>query len=159
MGRRLISKDEQIKQLERETREKCMNDFISKSFSIMFPAGVLMVSNPAKIEYALEVFHRAMEEIAEIHINLPIDITDGHYETYTVDDRTVSNICTLLENIESCIKCNNEVRTAIVGVLNGWLISWIAYRMKKANILGVAGNNCKMVVVKENGINKIYIEK
>lgn len=159
MGKRLISKDEQIKQLENETREMCMRDFGSKSFSIMYSAGVLMVSNSASVNSAMRVLHMAMEGLAEFNTNLPADVTTGYYETYNVTDKTVSNICEMLESIDSCIKCNDETRTAIVDLLNSWQINWITYRMKKASILGVLGKNCKVKIVKENGVNRIYVDK
>lgn len=159
MGRRLITKEEQIKRLEQDTKKSCKEIFVKKSFSIMYPAGVLMVSNPDNVTRAMKILDMAMEGIAKLNIDLPVDVTTGYYETYNTSDRTVQNICNELEKLESCVKCDENVKEAIASLLNEWQISWIIYRIKKANILGILGQKCRVRVAKENDITRILIDK
>lgn len=64
-----------------------------------------------------------------------------------------------MENVDSCIKCSNETRQAVVELLNSWLTIWITYRMKKANILGVLDSKCKLMIINENGVKRICVRK
>ena len=159
MSKKLISKQEQIKNLEDNARESCIKELSNRSFKIMYNAGVFAMENPTKIDSVINLFCRAMEEMAEHHVNLEVDITKGYYELYNVNDKTVENICEFMENVDSCIKCSNEVRQAVVELLNSWLIIWITYRMKKANILGVLDSKCKLMIINENGVKRICVGK
>lgn len=103
MSKKLISKQEQIKNLEDNARESCIKELSSRSFKIMYNAGVFAVENPTKIETVLNIFCKAMEEMAVHHVDLEADITKGYYELYNVNDKTVENICELMENVDSCI--------------------------------------------------------
>ena len=159
MEKKLISKQEQIKRLEDITRESCIKELSNRSFTIFYNAGVLAMENPTKIDSVLDLFVRAMEEMADHNINLEADISKGYYELYTVNDKTVENICEFMENVDGCIKCDNEVRRALAELLNSWLIIWITYRMKKANFLGILGSKSELKIVNENGVNRIYVGK
>ncbi len=159
MGKKIISKQEQIKNSEDNARESCIEELSSRSFKIMYDAGVLAVENPTKIETVFKLFCRSIEEMADHHVNSEADITKAYYELYNVNDKTVENICKIMEDVDSCIKCNNETRHAVVELLNSWLIIWITYRIKKANILGILGSKCNLKIVNEDGVNRIYVGK
>lgn len=159
MGRRLISKEEQIKRLEQEVRESCREALCKRIYSILYPAGVLSVENFKCIKSAMEILILTMDSISNQAIMVKDDVTSGYYETYSKSDITVQSICNSLEGLDSGIKCNDEVKSAIVALLNEWQMKWIVYGLKKANILGIMSDKCKVKTVEMGDVTRIYIEK
>ena len=158
MGRRLISKQEQINRLEEDVRKSCEEVLATKSFNVVYSSGVLRVKNPNNIERVVTILQMAMEEMAEGHMGLDDAIKGRYYEFYTVSNKTVENICNMMESVEECIECTLETRKAIAELLNEWLISWITYKLKKSQILGLIPGRCNIALAEENGIKRMYIQ-